>query len=904
MKPANLYPNYLVEYRERIRSGEIIAGRELKKELDKLVADLNDDRYQYDTTEAHLRIEFMENLCLQSKKPFYMQPMKLLLWEKAFIEVIYSFKKYSDECGRWIRRFQDIMLLIARKNGKALALDTRIPTPDGDKTMRDIKTGDYVFGAKGQPVRVIATSQIFVGHDCYKVVFEDGEEITADSDHLWSVQTKENRRKGKGCFTVKTSDMLDDFKRIRKDHKGIEYKYRVPVPEPVKYSERKYQIPPYLLGVWLGDGYSNSNRIACGDQDVKEIVENINKTGVETSRKWYKTAWCVRVGTKCGRYNAIKTALKEYGLLNNKHIPQEYLFGSVEQRTELLQGIMDTDGTASKAGQCEITQKNKRLIDDISKLLTSLGIKHSTKVKYASCNGKKIKNYRIMFYVPKEFSCFKLERHQRRLKDHLSDRTKYKSIVDIRPTESVPTKCLYVEGGLYLCGEKNTVTHNTTLLAADAHTDLRIGDGGQDIVCASNDDKQASLLWNECDGMRKRIDPKGKWTHKNMSEIKNLTNDTKIFKLSSKTQNKDGRNIDKTYFDESHDAENDEIAAACQKSMSVKEEPLFINLTTEGFVNDGYLDNKLVYARKVLNDEIDDDTFLPWLYTQDSESEIWQDENSWYKSNPSLGVIKKWSYLRGEVAKSKVEKSTRMHTLCKDFNIKQNNAQAWLMEDDYNYPTPVYDLEDFRDAVCLGAVDLSATTDLSNAKILLMKPDDKTKYVYSHYWIPESKMEDSNDKEAGAQYLEWAKEGILTIHEGNEIDISRIADWFYGLYKSYGLRLYKCGYDQRYAKTFLDKMSEYGFDCEMIYQNRFVMSSPMKLVEADLKSKLINYNQNAMDKWCLGNAAMEMDNYGNVMCVKVNNQRSKQIDGAVTLIILYETFRRSRNEFMQAVNRR
>ena len=111
----------------------------------------------------------------------------------------------------------------------------------------------------------------------------------------------------------------------------------------------------------------------------------------------------------------------------------------------------------------------------------------------------------------------------------------------------------------------------------------------------------------------------------------------------------------------------------------------------------------------------------------------------------------------------------------------------------------------------------------------------------------------------------------------------------------------KCGYDQRYAKTFLDRMDEYGFECEMIYQNRFVMSSPMKLVEADLKSQLINYNQNTTDKWCLGNAAMEMDNLGNVMCVKVNNQASKRIDGAVTLIILYETFRRYRSDFMQTV---
>jgi phage terminase large subunit-like protein len=371
--------------------------------------------------------------------------------------------------------------------------------------------------------------------------------------------------------------------------------------------------------------------------------------------------------------------------------------------------------------------------------------------------------------------------------------------------------------------------------------------------------------------------------------------------MSSKTQNKDGRNIDKAYFDESHDAQDDEIAAACQKSMSVKDEPMFINLTTEGFVNEGYLDNKLIYARKVLNDEIEDDTFLAWLYTQDSEDEIWQDEQSWYKSNPSLGSIKKWSYLRGEISKSKVDKSTRMHTLCKDFNIKQNNAQAWLMREDYDYETEIFDLEEFRGALILGSVDLASTTDLTNAKIFLMKPNDKTKYIYNHYWIPESKLENSDDKEAGANYSEWAKEGLLTIQEGNEIDTTKMADWFYQLHKDYALRLYKCGYDQRYAKDFLNRMDEYGFDCEMIYQNRFVMSSPMKLVEADLKDQLINYNQNDMDKWCLGNAAMEMDNLGNVMCVKVNNQKSKRIDGAVNLIILYEVFRRYRSDFMSQV---
>ena len=123
-----------------------------------------------------------------------------------------------------------------------------------------------------------------------------------------------------------------------------------------------------------------------------------------------------------------------------------------------------------------------------------------------------------------------------------------------------------------------------------------------------------------------------------------------------------------------------------------------------------------------------------------------------------------------------------------------------------------------------------------------------------------------------------------------------MADWFYELYRDYGLRIYKCGYDQRFSKEFLKRMDDYGFDCEMINQNRYVMSSPMKLVEADLKDRLINQNNNEMDLWCLGNCAIEVDNLGNCMPVKPGNKRSKRIDGAVTLIILYATYKRFRNE--------
>ena len=182
-----------------------------------------------------------------------------------------------------------------------------------------------------------------------------------------------------------------------------------------------------------------------------------------------------------------------------------------------------------------------------------------------------------------------------------------------------------------------------------------------------------------------------------------------------------------------------------------------------------------------------------------------------------------------------------------------------------------------------------------------MKKDDRTKYVYSHYWIPESKLSSADDKQAGAKYQEWAKEGLLTICEGNDIDLSMVADWYFKAYKDYGLKLYKCGYDVKFSKDFLRRMDEYGFETEIILQNKITLSNAMKLVESDLKAQYVNYNENEIDAWCLGNAAMEIDNVGNVQAVKIAGQPGKRIDGAVTFIILYEMYRRYRSDFIKMI---
>ena len=445
----------------------------------------------------------------------------------------------------------------------------------------------------------------------------------------------------------------------------------------------------------------------------------------------------------------------------------------------------------------------------------------------------------------------------------------------------------------------------TELISALQLCELIFGESGSDIVCSGTNDGTADLSYVAIDTMRLLIDPKSVDTWRNQKGIKCFHNNNHIYKLSDSTRQKEGRNIDFAGIDEVWSLEDDGIYKPIQQSTSTKEKFKIFMFGSEGFVNDGFLDETRKAYEKIIYGEDTSEASkrkLPWIYSMDSEAEVWDTNEHginplWEKSNPSIGAVKKWSYLRDRVEEARTSKASRMYVLAKDFNFKVSDSEAWLMSENLAY-SRVYDLEDFRGTICLGAVDLAETTDMCSAKVLMMKENDKTKYIYSMYWIPSSKLENSDDKEAGAKYMEWARNGLLRIHEGNEVDLSKVADWFAELHKEYGLRMFMCGYDQRFSKEFLKRMDQYGFDCEMILQNRYVMSSPMKLLEADIKEELVNYNDNPIDKWCLGNTSVQVFDTGLVMPIKIKGQRARRIDGAVSMIILYEVLRRYRSEFM------
>ena len=456
---------------------------------------------------------------------------------------------------------------------------------------------------------------------------------------------------------------------------------------------------------------------------------------------------------------------------------------------------------------------------------------------------------------------------------------------------------LRFQKALLLIARKNG---KSALASFDGFTELTIGQGGQFICCGSNDDKQASLIFNEVKGLSKRAEKTPKRFHCNLTTVKNNKNDNEVFKMSARTRDKDGRQISKAFLDEIHNARDNELYMSIWQSMSIAEEPLLIMLTTEGFVNGGLLDKELNYVRSILRGDIEDDTYLAFLYTQDSENEIWQDKRTWLKSNPSLNVVKKESYLEANLNKAKIDKETRMHVLCKDFNIHQNNAQSWLMYEDYMYKTEHFELEDLRGAYMVCGVDLSSTTDMTAVQCVVMKPNDNTKYIVSKYFIPERKLYDSDDKTAGAKYEEWAQQGLVHICEGNEVDTDEVVNWIEYLVIDCGINLFKCGYDVRLSKSFVNAMItrlDGKSALEIIPQASKFLSEPTKLLEADLKARIVNYNENPVNQWCFSNAQIKLDQFGRIMIIKIQEQARRRIDGAVALIIAYATLRMYKTEF-------
>ena len=434
----------------------------------------------------------------------------------------------------------------------------------------------------------------------------------------------------------------------------------------------------------------------------------------------------------------------------------------------------------------------------------------------------------------------------------------------------------------------------TTFVAGIDLAEFFLSQGGVDIVCASNTNDQASILFEEINNMREHSKALSKPSRskKNIFYIYSPRTKNKIKKLSGQSRNLDGYNIEVGCIDEVHQMTDSKVYDAIKQSQSTKEEPLIFIITTEGNVVGGFLDKKLEYCRKMIKGEIKDERLLPWLYTQDSENEIYEDKTSWQKSNPSLGKVKTSHYLEDIMNKSKNDLSTRLTMLCKDFNIKQLESGTWLTFDELNNES-TFDISELNDNYAIGGVDLSSTTDLTAAVLIVIK--DNKIYVLSQFFMPSNVLE-KRMQEDNVPYDIWVKRGLITLTEGSQNDFSLVTDWFKKMVLEYNVRPLWVGYDPWNSKYWVDEMEEAGFTMEKIRQGVFTLSEPMKQLEADLKNHVVNYNNNPIIKWCLSNTQAKVDINGNIQPCKLNS-RYKRIDGAVAMIIAYAVLNRYKKDY-------
>jgi phage terminase large subunit-like protein len=388
-----------------------------------------------------------------------------------------------------------------------------------------------------------------------------------------------------------------------------------------------------------------------------------------------------------------------------------------------------------------------------------------------------------------------------------------------------------------------------------------------------------------------------KRSRKNIFYIYSPKNKNKIKKLSAQSRNKDGYNIEVGCIDEVHEMTDSKVYDAIKQSQSTKKEPLIFIITTEGTTVDGFLDNKLEYCRKMIKGEIDDIRILPWLYTQDSDEEIFSDPSSWQKSNPSIGTIKTKSYFEDMMVKARNDLATRVTMMCKDFNIKQLESGSWLTYQDLNNEEK-YKLDDLRDSYAIGGVDLSSTTDLTAATLLIIK--NGKKYVIPHFFMP-SELVSQRVQEDKIPYDIWIKKGLVTLTEGNQNDFSLVTQWFLKMVREYGIRPLWIGYDPWNSQYWVKEMEDAGFTMEKVRQGIYTLSEPMKQLEGDLKNKLVIYDNNPILKWCFSNTQAKVDINGNIQPSKLNS-KLKRIDGCVSLIISYAVLNRYKLEYENMIS--
>ena len=449
---------------------------------------------------------------------------------------------------------------------------------------------------------------------------------------------------------------------------------------------------------------------------------------------------------------------------------------------------------------------------------------------------------------------------------------------------------------LFLCGRKNG---KSTLLSGIALYMLVADyEGAAEIYSVATKKDQAKKVLTEAVNMIKQSPELRAVLKKRRNDVYFPATSSIFEALASDSNTLDGLNSHAVIIDELHAIRDRNLYEVMKQSTSSRRQPLVVMITTAGTVRECIFDNMYELACDITDGKKKDDAFLPILYEIDSRDE-WTNPQMWIKANPGLGKIKQYKTLAAFVERAKNNPADLPGVLCKDFNYRENDNSVWLSYDQIKNDA-VFDMSEVYNTYAIGGCDLSATTDLTAATLLIRKPNDETVYVLQHYFLPQARIEHLEEKNTNeAPYRLWAERGLLTVCEGNRVNFSEVTQWFCQMRDEHKIDAFKVGYDRALAGYWVEEMKSNGFTMEAVAQGPFTWSQPMREMGAAFADKIVNYNKNPILLWCLSNTAVKKSGVNNIQPVKITDKR--RIDGAVSLLNAWVIYVKYYDDFMYNV---
>ena len=849
----------------------------IRTESDKRAYELG---YWFDVDAAAHVCEFFERYLYHTMGIHAGNRFSLLDWQRNEIMApLFGWRKPDGT-----RRFSKGDVFVAKKQGKALAVDTPIATPAGWTTMGELSPGDQVFDDNGLPCNVVAVTEVQKGRPCYEVTFTDGETIVADAEHEWCVHPRWRKP------AILTTKQMTGRTWI--DCKGSEgRRYAVSIAGALTLDDADLPIDPYTLGAWLGDGHSATNRLTCAESDAEIVLQIANAGYLVRSHRYQSKPGILTttIGLKNGESESLIVALRDTGLINNKHIPREYFRGSYSQRLSLMQGMMDTDGHVGKCGQCEFTSTKLRLADGFMELAYSLGMKPRMTIGRATIAGRDCgPKYRIQFYSYQDDPCVSLQRKVARLKPtpERATRARRRHIASIAPCASVPVKCIQVDSPsrLFLCGETLIPTHNSTLAAGLACYYLVTGGQRAEIYGVAHTREQAGIIYREAAAMA-RTSPQLSERLKPVDSQKRVVyRGTGSFYAAlageACSRGVEGINPNLVIIDEIHVQRSRELYDGLAYASAARPNSLMLSVSTVGVADQTTIWwEQYQYAKGVIDGTLIDPHRFAYVAQADPDcADDWAKcgrVEEWRKAMPSLGHT---------VSEDKIQDA---YNEASNSPSKQNAFKRYLL----NIPTAqvekVVPIENWKACEspepelagrkCYGGLDMASSEDLTAFVLYFPADDDNSAYVVSWFWCPEDKIADRERKQL-AHYRQWVDDGYLNETSGARIDHSEIERAIRDICDAYNVQ--EIGFDPWNADAVVNPLLEDEYPVTQVSQSMNAMTAGTQGILDEISEKRLHHDGNRVLTWCLANCAADQRDDG----IKFSKGKSAdKIDGAVAL---------------------